>query len=516
MTNIWKQLFIEFRGIQYHRRLSLSFVTIVILIGLGSNAQSPLLVFDDPGYDQFFSSVYGRGNNAIVNFLNESHDYVNNYHISFTTQLLITQDGGISKTQIIDSTLYPGFGPGLRHMLVRNDTVYHFGGLYSMDNSVHRMLIRRTDLNLNFLDDVKYNFDNRLISISDVVFVENDMLVSGWVSSGSATHGFILRIDDQMMIQDSLFFPFPMAFWFTFALHPASDGFLRLFVTSNISHCGLLFRFQENPLVFVDTLFTFGLISPHQAQMTNAYGVRINDSVVLSPNEYGSRVDTSAKEIGWLKWDLNGNVLDTLRPHKDTVIAGQIGHVKPMLINHDTIVMLYSHDNDWKQYPPSDSTKVALLFADLQGNPIKTSYFGSGYYFSAENLVLFDNGNYLATARGLNFTDWPIVSTNHLFVWLLNSHGDVIQSTKIPIQYPKPSITINPNPAGSTVTVSITDKVEKTQIVIFDMAGRTVLTAPLTETTATLDVSHLVNGIYIIRIFGTFKPIATGKLIISK
>jgi hypothetical protein len=75
---------------------------------------------------------------------------------------------------------------------------------------------------------------------------------------------------------------------------------------------------------------------------------------------------------------------------------------------------------------------------------------------------------------------------------------------------------VYPNPAGSTVTVSLIGKVEGAQVIILDMAGRTVLSAPLSNASTTLDVSRLGNGIYIIRILGTNKPIGTEKLIINK
>jgi hypothetical protein len=237
--------------------------------------------------------------------------------------------------------------------------------------------------------------------------------------------------------------------------------------------------------------------------MTNAYGVRLNDSVVLSPHELipPFKPDSIIKEVGWLKWDLYGNILDTLRPHKDTVIAGRIGHDKPMVIYQDTIAMLYSHDNDWFQYPPSDSTKVALIFADMHGNQINTSYLGTGYWFCVENLIRFNNGNYLATARGQSFANWPMISTNHLFVWLLNSQGDVIQSTKIPIKYSDSYISMYPNPASSEINFSFDHDMEKIRTIeLYDMQGQRVAIQYPNNTFTTFHIAHLPNGIYIAKL----------------
>ena len=60
-------------------------------------------------------------------------------------------------------------------------------------------------------------------------------------------------------------------------------------------------------------------------------------------------------------------------------------------------------------------------------------------------------------------------------------------------------VAITPNPATDIVTVSAG---AMHQAAIIDLNGRTVTTAPMTDGSATFDVSTLARGAYFVRITG--------------
>jgi hypothetical protein len=68
--------------------------------------------------------------------------------------------------------------------------------------------------------------------------------------------------------------------------------------------------------------------------------------------------------------------------------------------------------------------------------------------------------------------------------------------------------TVYPNPAEDKVTVTVSGNVrDNAQVEIIDMAGRTVARQNIAEATATINVSNLQQGVYIVKYAGNVKKI---------
>ncbi|MCR4964221.1 MAG: C10 family peptidase [Bacteroidales bacterium] len=77
------------------------------------------------------------------------------------------------------------------------------------------------------------------------------------------------------------------------------------------------------------------------------------------------------------------------------------------------------------------------------------------------------------------------------------------------------NLTIHPNPASNSITINTENYTEASEITIFDLSGKAIMTTKIEEGASTLDVSSLANGVYMVRLQGK-KHTETQKLIISR
>jgi hypothetical protein len=67
---------------------------------------------------------------------------------------------------------------------------------------------------------------------------------------------------------------------------------------------------------------------------------------------------------------------------------------------------------------------------------------------------------------------------------------------------PPLNLTVSPNPASTSITISAGSDLVGSQYMITDQAGRQVITGKLTDVTTPVDISQLTSGIYMIQVAG--------------
>ncbi len=112
----------------------------------------------------------------------------------------------------------------------------------------------------------------------------------------------------------------------------------------------------------------------------------------------------------------------------------------------------------------------------------------------------------------MSVKNWPYPSTYGFMALLLDKEEGVV----LPIpqnNYDRPDFRIYPNPASSIVHFTTGDYPGQIQTIeLFDMQGRKVANIQPLQSTATLDISHLPDGVYIIRV-STSNDVMTRKLV---
>jgi hypothetical protein len=83
------------------------------------------------------------------------------------------------------------------------------------------------------------------------------------------------------------------------------------------------------------------------------------------------------------------------------------------------------------------------------------------------------------------------------------------------ISNPNSAFIIYPNPATSSVTVTVDESLLGSTATVTDITGRSVAAVQLQTTNNKLETANLANGIYLVTITGTNTNTATKRLIIS-
>jgi hypothetical protein len=497
-----------------------AFLIIVIFLGsLGLRSQAPILEFDAYLYDECSSNIISLGSKAFINCISQFYNSSTNEHHGFNHQIIIDQNGNILVNKVLDTTAAYGHNTGMNAFILKDSFLYQFGCLISKDVTYSRLFIRKTDLNLNLIKDTILNFNNSFIMPTDVIWDSSAFLLSGYLYSQDTSLAFVLKITEDFQILDSLGIPLYQSYWYDMGFFSFPTGELNLFITSYYTHNDLMLRIDRQTLQITDTLHIRGFDSPHSTyEYKNCYGSFLNDSTLLTPIEIFQEVyplDSLFKLVGWLMWDKNGNILDTLMPYRDTIMADRIGIRKTMLIQNDTIVMAYSHNSVW--YGISDTSECfALIFADLQGNPLNVNYFSGGSNLTVENIARFENGNYLVLGQRVD-TDNPIPKYSFgLIGYLFNSQGDLLQS----IDFPKPvstQLSLYPNPTSGLTQVKCKEWAHGKwyHINLYDSNGNLVETQnlPVEENGFQLDLSRYSAGMYYLTIQNSTGKLWKGKIL---
>lgn len=472
-----------------------------------SHAQ--LLVFDSTPFDDRFSSFSNLGNKAVINFLSQHFNYSDSIFETFVNQIILGEDGGLLTYQTIDSADANGYNVLLTAITQKDSLLYHFGGLFSYDATQFRFFVHSTDYSLNKIRDTIINFDNSSFSVSDVSVDSNDFIVCGSLSGyNDTTSIFVFRMNNDLQIIDSLLIPFPFAYYYNIGITVTDQRELNLFISSNVFLKDLLLKIDIDSLSIQDTLFARQLVDTGFTIWgnSNCYRHFINDSTLLSPCEiykdyWTPQWDTTFLQIAWLKWHVDGTLLDTMIPWSDTIMSNRMGLYKSSILVNDTLVMAFTHNDNIYSPLPSDSTTVGILFSTLDGTPIRVKYFGSDHNYMVENLFRFDNGNYLIITRRRNFWGGNQNNTDAIVLWLTDNHGDLLQ--RIPLPYTNVSnLKVFPNPAPEVLFVEIPKHLQKDggSIQIYNGCGSLILSTIVHPFTDILPIStsSYSSGVYFI------------------
>ncbi len=81
---------------------------------------------------------------------------------------------------------------------------------------------------------------------------------------------------------------------------------------------------------------------------------------------------------------------------------------------------------------------------------------------------------------------------------------------------PDKLISIFPNPATNTITISVDESIIGSTAIITDITGRKIATVPLSSINFLVPTDNFANGVYLVSITGTGRNSAAKKLVISK
>ena len=476
-------------------------------VGLSLSAQSNIIIYDNPQNDDAWSYTLNMGTSAVISFVSQYNAGGTENFTFQTCKYLISQDGAVINFIDEDSSDTYGYSNSFNVMAQNDTTIFHFGGLFKYKTREFRMIIRKTDTNLNLIRDTIYNLGNSIIYFLDVVKDSSCFILSGGTYSADSTfYAFLLKVDTNMQIVDSVFFPLPYSNNFGSAIYLFTSGDLQMRLSSAFHKVDLLLSFDRDSLQLLDTLFSFGLGNDPINKVTNCYATPINDSIYLTPVEFWNATpDTVYQNVGWLKWHRDGYLLDTLLPLNDSLFADILGVRKTSLHFNDTIAMAFTHNCSYQISPYLDSTEVALILCDDQGNLKKMFSVGFGYHFTVENLLRFDNGNFLITARRSILLQVNPNQTIGFVAWLLNRNGELIQTIELPVK-PEINLRFFPNPTTDYLTLQTKDNTSLPQgtLQIFNMQGalQMELAIPKHQSQVQLNLSHLPAGLYLGRIVG--------------
>jgi hypothetical protein len=316
----------------------------------------------------------------------------------------------------------------------------------------------------------------------------------------------VIKLDSNFTIQDSVLFPFGSSYHFDFTLYLKADT-LNVHASSFNYTEDFVIRYNKSTLEIIDTLHLMG--NNGSWYFPNSYLMSYKDSVwieiVAVLNQKSWDVISS---IGWLVFDKDFNVKDTIIPFEDSLRSDLVGTVRTSLLIWDTLIIGYNHNSNFFGNP--DSNSIGVLWSDINGNIYRNVNFGSGIRFTIENIHRFQNGNILVLSSGYN--DFNFTQTD-FEIWLLNASGDIISRIKLP-DYKAINLSVYPNPTQDKLQIAINQqgvKVEK--VVIFDINGREVLNKTFSDYLVDLNVNSLNKGIYMIKVIGNTGGVFNSKFI---
>ena len=106
-------------------------------------------------------------------------------------------------------------------------------------------------------------------------------------------------------------------------------------------------------------------------------------------------------------------------------------------------------------------------------------------------------------------TYWTSVLDSAAYYYTCDSLSQL--PTAIPEIEKSPAIDIYPNPAESTITIQSNTPISA--IALFDLTGREILYYTISSTKASVDITHLSPGTYIIKVCDVNGLVSTQKLI---
>jgi hypothetical protein len=479
----------------------LLFISFFLKISL--SAQSPIKVFNDSVNNESDSRYMLLNNRAFINFNTTFHDQTNNIHLSYSNQLIIDDEGNIDLYKVVDSNEYSGFGVSLPIQIQSDSAIYQFGGLYSNNATDFKFLIRKTDTNLNLIDDTIYSLNNSWFNITDAIIDSNSILVCGTsFINYNNSKGFIFRINNSMEIIDSIYFTINVSPYFNLSFIPFQSNNLQIKITSQDFNEDWVWRVSKQPLEVIDTLYsTLNLVG--RFYTPNSYVTFINDTTYLSPVSqfwWNYPQDTSFDIIAWIKYDKNSNPIDTISPFNDTIMSDFVGEYQTtVFFGLDSLIIGYNHNKSYFGLL-ADSSSVGILLSTVDGDVGKVVYLGhDGLNYCLENVLRFDNGNILVMATRKNMDSNAVNHSEDFIIWLLDKSGNLIQKTTIPIRV-NLQVKLYPNPVSNQLNLQLISPNQSiSSVYIFDIQGKEVINKQLNSNQLQLDVNSLSSGVYLIK-----------------
>jgi hypothetical protein len=70
-----------------------------------------------------------------------------------------------------------------------------------------------------------------------------------------------------------------------------------------------------------------------------------------------------------------------------------------------------------------------------------------------------------------------------------------------------------PNPFSNSITIELRRNLENAELLVFDIVGKQILNARITETTSSLNTSALPKGVYLVKIVSGNRIEFVGKIV---
>ncbi len=147
-------------------------------------------------------------------------------------------------------------------------------------------------------------------------------------------------------------------------------------------------------------------------------------------------------------------------------------------------------------------TLNGYALAEISPNIVKTG--DGGKTWTTE--YIFKNDN-LSTDRLFYLNDSTFLATNQGKLYKRSKLSLTVQPQTVPIE-----VNVYPNPIADILTIEMQENQLPVSAIVIDMQGKTVVKKLLNQTTNTIDLSELKNGIYTLTISAN-KQTATYKIV---
>jgi hypothetical protein len=214
--------------------------------------------------------------------------------------------------------------------------------------------------------------------------------------------------------------------------------------------------------------------------------------------------------------DYNGQPGSTSYRYKIAVKDG-FGQVGELSSYHNTIHVQYLGGGNisWNQYTINGTTPVTsydVLCDSLANGNWYVMLSTTGNQTSATDVNHANHtGALYRVVANMPFTCTPGRSTNQAFSNIIAQ-----QTVGIASVGQKPGFSVYPNPANTLVTINTANEWNGGTVVITDVAGRKILSAPVNNTTTTISTESIPAGFYTITLVTMQNGTASKALLIHK
>lgn len=480
------------------------FLFLFLLLIKATYSQTPFFSFESSNYNEINAKFTPIGDKLYIEYSTYYTGPVYNEYFK-TNQFIIGENANILYQNEVGNNDYPPYKAYLTKSVYHDSTIYSCGVLADYANKEFKIFIRKTDAEFNLIKDTIIS-DN-YINITDMRIADSTILAVG---PSLDTNVNIFKFNKNLELIDSSRFKFQGYFFFRYEF--MKDDILKL-CNFHTEECWL--KIDSN-LNIVDTIFS-NLFNSIFLYSPSTFNLFLNDSIFISPANFFRCFgvppnDSIVSQIGWNKWDIYGNFLDTVIPFKDTFVSDYFGLGKCLVkYSQDSVLMGFSrnmNDIDIR----TDSSSIALIWSDLDGNVSKTVQFGGDYCYLVEDIHRFNNGNILVAARRKLWSPSAPHNTYDEVIFLLNHNGDIIQEINMSDKI-RNQCMIFPNPATNFINLKTDNSATKIENIIFyDINSKEVknINYPVNNK---VNIESLKSGAYFIKAIDSERNVYSSKFI---